>query len=49
MDKTVLVQCRCGEVQLELTGDPTVQFYCHCDDCQAVHGAAYVPEFRLSC
>ncbi len=21
-----------------------MQFYCHCDDCQAVHGGAYVPE-----
>ena len=21
-----------------------MQFYCHCDDCQTVHGAAYVPE-----
>jgi hypothetical protein len=31
-------------VELELTGDPIVQFFCHCDDCQAVHGAAYVPE-----
>nr|WP_197495738.1 GFA family protein [Acidihalobacter yilgarnensis] len=20
------------------------QFFCHCDDCQAAHGAAYVPE-----
>lgn len=38
------VQCRCGAVELELTADPIVQFFCHCDDCQAVHGAAYVPE-----
>jgi hypothetical protein len=29
---------------MELTGEPLVQFYCHCDDCQAVHGAAYAPE-----
>jgi hypothetical protein len=21
-----------------------VQFFCHCDDCQAVHGGAYAPE-----
>jgi hypothetical protein len=20
-----------------------VQLYCHCDDCQSAHGAAYVP------
>jgi hypothetical protein len=38
------VQCRCGEVEIELTAKPLVQLYCHCDDCQAVHGAAYVPE-----
>jgi hypothetical protein len=38
------LKCRCGEVEIELTGKPLVQFYCHCDDCQAVHGAAYVPE-----
>jgi hypothetical protein len=42
--KTTELQCRCGAVHLEVTGDPIVQFYCHCDDCQAVHGGAYVPE-----
>ncbi len=42
--KTLEIECRCGEVKLEVTGDPLVQLYCHCDDCQAVHGAAYVPE-----
>ncbi len=38
------VQCRCGAVQVELSSEPIVQFFCHCDDCQALHGAAYVPE-----
>lgn len=38
------VQCRCGAVQLTISGEPIAQFYCHCDDCQAVHGGAYVPE-----
>ena len=38
------VQCRCGAVEVEITGEPIVQFFCHCDDCQAVHGGAYVPE-----
>ncbi len=38
------VQCRCGQIELAVTGEPIAQFYCHCDDCQAVHGAAYVPE-----
>ena len=38
------VQCRCGSIELEISAEPVAQFYCHCDDCQAVHGAAYVPE-----
>ncbi len=38
------IQCLCGAVQLELAAEPIVQFYCHCDDCQVIHGAAYVPE-----
>jgi hypothetical protein len=40
---TTLIQCLCGAVKMELTGKPIAQLYCHCDDCQAVHGAAYVP------
>ena len=36
-------RCRCGAVQLTLSGEPVVQFYCHRDDCQAALGAAYVP------
>ena len=43
MNKTT-IECPCGEVELELSGDPSAMFYCHCDDCQEVHGAAYVPE-----
>ena len=35
------VKCRCGAVELEISAEPIVQFYCHCDDCQAVHGGAY--------
>lgn len=38
------VGCRCGAIELEITAEPQVQFYCHCDDCQILHGAAYVPE-----
>jgi hypothetical protein len=30
-------------VKLTVTGDPAAQFYCHCDHCQKVHGAGYVP------
>ncbi len=38
------IQCRCANIELEVSGPPVAQFYCHCDDCQAMHGAAYVPE-----
>jgi hypothetical protein len=40
----VLVACRCGSVEVEISAGPIAQFYCHCDDCQALHGAVYVPE-----
>jgi len=36
-------QCRCGAARLKITGEPAVQLYCHCDDCQDAHRAAYVP------
>jgi hypothetical protein len=39
-----MLACRCGAVAFEVRGAPVAQFYCHCDDCQAVHGAAYVGE-----
>ncbi len=42
--KTVEIACRCGGVNIEVSGEPIAQFYCHCDDCQVVHGGAYVPE-----
>ena len=35
--------CACGTVVLELSDEPLAQVYCHCDDCQRAHGAAYVP------
>lgn len=35
------VNCRCGAVGLAITGEPIAQVYCHCDDCQSAHGAAY--------
>jgi hypothetical protein len=28
-------------VEIRLTGQPVIQYFCHCDDCQAVHGKAY--------
>src|SRR5215475_2403899 len=44
MTDTLSVGCRCGAVEIEISADPIAQFFCHCDDCQAVHGAAFVPE-----
>lgn len=38
------VSCPCGQARLRISGDPLVQFYCHCNDCRRVHGAAYTPE-----
>jgi hypothetical protein len=37
----ITVQCTCGAVEMTLTGNPLIQYVCHCDDCQAVHGQAY--------
>ena len=42
--ETLSIECRCAGVALEVRGEPIVQLYCHCDDCQVVHGACYVPE-----
>ena len=38
----MLIECRCGAVAVELSVQPIAHFYCHCVDCQAVHGAAFV-------
>jgi hypothetical protein len=38
------VQCRCGAIGIDVAEEPIAQIFCHCDDCQTVHGAAYVPE-----
>jgi hypothetical protein len=40
--ETTNVQCRCGKVALEISGEPLGQLYCHCDDCRAAHAAAYI-------
>jgi hypothetical protein len=37
------IQCHCGAVKMEMTGEPFACLYCHCSDCQAMHGAAYLP------
>jgi hypothetical protein len=39
----MLIECRCGTAAIELSGVAIAHFYCHCADCQAVHGAAFVP------
>lgn len=39
---TIDISCLCGACTLRIDGEPVSQFYCHCDDCQAVHGAAYI-------
>lgn len=38
----VRVHCRCGAVELTVSGAPVAQLYCHCDDCRAASGGAYV-------
>ena len=44
MSEAMRAACRCGAAEIEISGEPVAQFYCHCDDCQIVHGAAYVPK-----
>ena len=44
------VSCRCGDIEIDIAAKPVAEFFCHCDDCQAVHGAAYgmSPYLRVS-
>jgi hypothetical protein len=40
--------CACGAVELEISGDPAVQAFCHCDSCRSwlaapIHAAALWP------
>src|SRR5262249_60842311 len=39
MANTYKAGCACGAVQLEITGDPAVQVYCHCTSCRSWLGA----------
>src|SRR5262249_2979909 len=39
MANTHKAGCICGAVQLEVTGDPAVQVYCHCNSCRGWLGA----------
>lgn len=39
-----VIRCRCGEVELQLTGKPILTAVCHCDDCQrAAHELELLP------
>ena len=38
---TITIHCSCDAVEMHLTGKPLIQYCCHCDDCQSVHGKAY--------
>jgi hypothetical protein len=47
-DPVYKASCACGAVQLEITGDPAVQAYCHCNSCRSwlsapIHAAALWP------
>lgn len=39
----ITLSCPCGNVQLRVAAEPIVQFYCHCEDCRAATGGAFVP------
>ena len=39
MANTYKSGCACGAVQLEISGDPAVQVYCHCTSCRSWLGA----------
>lgn len=39
---SVEIQCLCGASVVRIKGDPMLQFFCHCDDCQATSGGSYV-------
>ena len=39
-------QCFCGTVEFEVSGEPKVMGYCHCDDC-ATWAAAPINSFSL--
>lgn len=40
---TMNIACHCGAVKIRLTGEPVVNLYCHCQDCQRIAGAGCVP------
>lgn len=41
-ESEIAITCPCGGTEMKLGGPPIVCVYCHCDDCQVAHGAAYI-------
>lgn len=39
---TTTLTCPCGQVRVDIDAEPEIAFYCHCDDCRAVTGGAYL-------
>ena len=35
------IQCSCGAIEIQLSGQPLLQYVCHCDDCQTVYGSPF--------
>lgn len=40
-------KCFCGAVETATNADPMMQAYCHCSDCQAYTGAAFMPFYAF--
>ncbi|MFI5317089.1 MAG: GFA family protein [Myxococcota bacterium] len=38
-EKTLKSHCFCGAVEVEITGEPAAQVYCHCSSCRGWLGA----------
>ena len=38
-EKRYSAKCFCGQIELEVTGDPIFQGFCHCDSCRSWLGA----------
>lgn len=48
MSKTLTSSCMCGAVRVEMSGEPAVMAFCHCESCRGwlnapVHAAALWP------
>ena len=46
-------QCMCGNVEVEITGEPAVMAYCHCSSCRGwlgapIHAAALWPTPKVN-